>query len=224
MLPFSVIDSINIVSIRKCVRSYLFYSVLACLVSSCAIHNKFPYICFYRDCVKQQFNMKPLKKKMQIALNGKKRKSRSLSGGSRNSPKKSNDNEESLTKTKLANDSNTIAGIIMIPIQNKSFGLMDTVIRIYYENLNDSVLNAYKKIIKSFISRTGKHQISEISLTDFYSLDGFSETSVKSEIEKYLLDIGVSKHRLFRRKNKQVKQKRKEEKLKKLLYLEVGFH
>ena len=82
---------------------------------------------------------------------------------------------------------------------------MDTVVRIYYEGLTDSVLNIYRKIIGSFVFRTGIKHISEVSLADYFSEDGFTEVSVKSDIGNYLLNIGVSKYHLFWLKNKRLK-------------------
>lgn len=190
--------------------------------SSCAIHNKFPFICFYPDCIKKQFSMKPLKKRIQIAMGSKKRKHKASINASKNN-KKSSDSRDVSSKKIPATDSIMKDSVITEISGNSSLALMDTVIRIYYLNLTDSVLNKYKTIIKSFVSRTGTNHISEISLTDYYSEDGFSEISIKSEIGEYLLDIGVSKHRLFWNRNRRLKAKEGRHQDKKLLYLEIRF-
>lgn len=195
------------------------------MLSSCAIHNKFPFICFNTGCVKKQYSMKPLKKKMQIAINGRKKKIRG-SQSSSNDYKKPSGNTDPGFKNKTEVDTIRIAidsSIIMGP-KGISFALMDTVIRIYYEGLSDSVLNKYKNIIQSFVIRTGTNYISEISLIDYYSEEGFTELSVKSEIGNYLLKIGISKHRLFWTKNKRIKPEKGRHRSKKLLYLEIRFH
>lgn len=195
------------------------------MFGSCAIHNKFPFICFNSGCVKQQFNMKPLKKRIQIAINGKKKRSRS-SQNSSNDFKKSLGIAKPDFKNKTEVDSNSIvkdSSIFNSP-KGISFALMDTIIRIYYDGLTDSVLNNYKKIIQSFVLRTGTNHISEISLIDYYSEEGFAEVSVKSEISNYLLKIGVSKHRLFWTKNKRLKPEKGHRRSKKLLFLEIRFH
>ena len=71
MLPKCVI---NTITNNKTILRFVFFILIICLVSSCAIHKEFPFICFASGCVKQQFNMKPFKKRMQIAINARKRK------------------------------------------------------------------------------------------------------------------------------------------------------
>ena len=40
-------------------RLLCFYLLLAVLVSSCAIHSEFPFICFRKECVQSQFKKSP---------------------------------------------------------------------------------------------------------------------------------------------------------------------
>ncbi len=47
--------------------------VLAVVTSSCAIHDKFPFICFQGGCVHQQWSMQGLKKRMNARLAKQKR-------------------------------------------------------------------------------------------------------------------------------------------------------
>lgn len=175
--------------------------------------------------MKQQFGMKPLKKRIQIAINGKKKKFKSSQGSSKNSyANTTSTSKDYKRKPPLESDSPLSDTIIDRSQREFSFAIMDTVVRIYYADLTDSLLNKNKEILKLFVARVGVNHISEISLTDFYSLDGFTDISIKSDIEKYILGIGVSKHRLFWRRNKQIKLKNDEKKTKKLLYLEIRFH
>jgi len=168
--------------------------------------------------------MKPLKKRMQIAMGTKKRKHKASLSASKSNNRKSSDSKDINSKEITASDSIVKDSIIPEIPKGGSLALLDTVIRIYYLNLTDSVLDNYKTIIKSFVSRTGTNHISEISLTDYYSEEGFSEVSVKSEIGQYLMDIGVSKHRLFWNRNKRLKPQNGTHQHKKLLYLEIRFH
>lgn len=194
------------------------------LFSSCAIHHEFPFICFLPSCVKQQFSMKPLKKRIQIAMGGKKRKFKaSQSSTNRYYKNSSYDKASDFKKSNSTDSTRKDTSNIVEPI-GKGFALMDTVIRIYYEGLTDSVLNNYKKVIKSFVARNGTDRITEISLSDYYSEDGYTEVSVKSDIGDYLLNIGVSKYRLFLAKNKRLKPENNAHWPKKLLYLEIRFH
>lgn len=105
-----------------------------------------------------------------------------------------------------------------------SLAILDTVVRIYYQDLSDSVLNAHKFFIKSFIKRTGVKHISEISLTDFYAIEGYTSKSIKLDITNYITNSGVSKHRLFWRQNRKAKLPYSGEKSKKLIYMEIVFH
>lgn len=166
--------------------------------------------------------MKPLKKRMQIAFGGKKRKLKASIGSSNNNKKNLSYSKNYNPKTITPQDS-TVKDSVIERSRFNSIALLDTVIRIYYKDLTDSSLNKYKVFIKSFVARIGSHQISDISLTDFYSEDGFVNTSIKADIEKYLLTIGVSKHRLFWQNNRRVKLEGSGEKPKKLLYLEIRF-
>ncbi len=200
----------------------IIFLLIACLFGSCAIHNKFPFICFNSGCVKQQFSMKPLKKRMQIALGGKKRKLKASVSASKNNKRNASYPKNYNSKIATPTDS-TLNDSVIDPGISNSFALLDTVIRIHYKALTDSSLNQYKAIIKSFVARVGPNKISDISLTDFYSEDGFSTISIKADIETYLLTIGVSRHRLFWRNNKRVKLEGSGEKPKKLLYLEIRF-
>ena len=169
--------------------------------------------------------MKPLKKRIQIAINGKKKKFKSSLGSSQNNyVNKASGSKYYKSKSSFESDNQVKDTIPDKPQAGFSFTLLDTIIRIYYADLNDTVLNKNKKLLKSFVERVGVNHISEISLTDFYSLDGFTDISIKSDIEKYILGIGVSKHRLFWRRNKQIKLKSGDKKIKKLLYLEIRFH
>jgi len=198
--------------------------VISGLFSSCAIHHEFPFICFKGSCVKQQFSLKPLKKKMQIAFGGKKRKLKSSqSSYSKNSKNPSYSKSDDFKKTS-ATDSIQKDTINSVDVKGKGLALLDTVVQIYYEGLTDSVLSHYKKIIQSFVSRNGTDHISEISLTDYYSEHGYTEISVKSDIGNYLMNIGVSKYRLFWSKNKRLKPENEGHWPKKLLYLEIRFH
>jgi hypothetical protein len=200
------------------------YILVICLFSSCAIHHEFPFICFKGSCVKQQFSMKPLKKRIQIAMGGQKRKLRASQGSSKSISRKSAPSKDNDFKNKSTTDSTRKDSVASSNLEGYGLTVMDTVVRIYYEGLTDSVLNMYKKIIQSFVSRTGTNHISEISLTDYYSKEGFTEVSVKSDIGDYLLKIGVSKYRVLWSKNKCLKPENEAHWPKKLLYLEIRFH
>jgi len=157
-------------------------------------------------------------------MGGRKRKQRvSQAGSNRNSKNPSYSKSDNVRKSTVT-DSARVDTSIVSDINGKGLALMDTVVRIYYEGLTDSVLNNYKKIIQSFVSRVGSDHISEISLADFYSEDGYTEVSVKTDIGNYLLNIGISKYRLFWSKNKRLKPENNTHWPKKLLYLEIRFH
>lgn len=196
------------------------------MFSSCAIHNKFPYICLLPGCIKQQFNMKPLKKRIQISISGKKRKFNSSVSSSKSKRIKSPYSSDYNPKKSFQADS-TITDSIDDNSIGLSLAIVDTVIRIYYLDLSDSTMIKNKKIIKSYITRIGIHKISEISLSDFYSFEDpekHKSESVKAVIGKYLVDVGVSKHRLFWRKNKRLKSLGLPDKNKNLVYLEIRFN
>lgn len=195
------------------------------MFSSCAIHNKFPFICFFPDCIRGQFDMKPLKKKIQIAMGGKKRKFKTSLTSSKNNKKYNSYSKKYNSKVASPTDSLTKDPTIIDDyLSGSSFALLDTVVKIYYQDLKDSILDNYKVFIKSFIKRTGIKHISEISLTDFYSVEGHESKSVKSDIANCIINTGISKHRLFWRKSKRLKLESPDKKPKNLLYLEVHFY
>lgn len=196
------------------------------MFSSCAIHDKFPYICLLPGCIKQQFSMKPLKKRIQISISGKKRKMNASQSNSVNKPNRSNYSSDYNSKKVSPNDS-TITDSIVYKSIGFSLSLTDTVIRIYYSDLSDSTLNKNKNLIKSYIIRVGIHKINEISLSDYYSYEDpekHKSESIKAVIGKYLVDVGVSKHRLFWGKNKRLWSSESPDKHKNLVYLEIRFN
>lgn len=169
--------------------------------------------------------MKPLKRKMQMVMGGKKRKFKSSLSSSRNNIK-SNSSSRNYNPKKIASADSLIKDSTIIA-ENSSAGslaLLDTVVRIYYQDLNDSVLNKNKVFIKSFIKRIGVKHISEISLTDYYSVEGDDSKSIKSDIANYITNNGISKHRLFWRKSMRLKLENPAKKSKNLLYLEIRFY
>lgn len=158
-------------------------------------------------------------------MGGKKRKFKSSMASSKNNKKspdysKNYDPKKVASSDSLANDSTIVEAY---PIGGP-LAILDTVVKIYYQNLTDSVLNAHKVFIKSFIKRIGAKHISEISLTDYYSELGYDSKSIKSDIANFITNTGVSKHRLFWIKNKRLKLEGSDKKPKKLLYLEVHFY
>lgn len=157
-------------------------------------------------------------------MGGKKRKLKSSQSSSTSVARNFSGSKNFSSQTQVAKDSNSKDSLMSEQLSGKGIALMDTVVRIYYEGLTDSVLNQYKKIIQSFISRNGTDHISEISLTDYYSEDGYTEVSVKTDIGNYLMTIGVSKYRLFWSKNKRLKPENETHWPKKLLYLEIRFY
>jgi hypothetical protein len=169
--------------------------------------------------------MKPLKRKMQMAMGGKKRKFKASQSSSK-SNKKNSSNSKNYNPKKIAPTDSLIKDSTIIA-ENPSGGslaLLDTVVRIYYQDLTDSALNKHKAFIKSFIKRIGVKHISEISLTDYYSVDGNDAKSIKSDIANYITNNGISKHRLFWRKNKRLKLDDLAKNPKNLLYLEIHFY
>jgi hypothetical protein len=167
--------------------------------------------------------MKPLKKRIQISVNGNKRKMNTSQNSSRSKRNTSNSSSVYRPKKSPSIDS-TITDSITDNSLHISMATIDTVIRIYYLDLSDSTLIKNKKLIKSYITRIGIHKISEISLSDFYSYEDpekHKSESIKADIGKYLVDVGVSRHRLFWRKNKRLKTPESLNKHRDLVYLEI---
>jgi hypothetical protein len=152
---------------------------------------------------------------MQASLGRKRRRS-----SAQKSDKRSySSTEVNDKKNKPENDS------VFVIEPRKTVGIMDTVIRIYYVDLNDSILSRQKAVINSYVKRTGAKNITEISLADIYSkkeTDSDENSSLKKEIGKYLLDIGVSRHRVYRRRNEHLHNKTG--RYKERLYLEIRIH
>lgn len=222
MLPKCVIQDVTSYFFNLRIISLI---LIVCVFSSCAIHHEFPFICFASGCVKQQFSMKPLKKRMQAAMGRKKRKFKASIASSKNDKKKPSYSKNYNPKTTSPTDS--LIKDSTIVAENPSGGslaVLDTVVRIYYQDLTDSAFNKHKVFIKSFIKRIGVKHISEISLTDYYSVEGHDSKSIKGGIANYIINTGVSKHRLFWRKNKRLKLDDLIKKLKSLLFIEIRFH
>ena len=160
-----------------------------------------------------------------MAMGGKKRKFKTSLTSSKNGKKNKSYSKNYNPKVASATDSLTKdSTIIDVYSSDDSFAILDTVVRIYYQDLSDSVLNNHKVFIKSFIKRTGVKHISEISLTDYYSIEGHDSKSIKSDIANFITNTGISKHRLFWRKSKRLQAEDSPKKSKYLLHLEIRFY
>ena len=162
---------------------------------------------------------------MQMAMGGKKRKFKSSLSISKNS-KKNNSYSKNYSSKKVSPTDSLVKDSTIVEEYPSagSAALLDTVVRICYQDLTDSVLNKYKVFIKSFIKRIGAKHISEITLTDYYSSEERHAKSIKSTISDYIITNGFSKHRLFWRKSKRLKLDNSNKKPKNLLYLEIHFY
>jgi len=154
---------------------------------------------------------------------GKKKKRHKTKSNSKQRAGDPDRSEEVVQKVILTGDSLVRDSVIYRDPSGGPLAAIDTVLQIYYLNLNDSILRHYKQVLKSFITRTGTKHISEVALTDFYSESGTDDTSIKQAIGEYLMENGISKHKLFWRKER-VKTPEFQPKTKNLLYLEIRFH
>lgn len=199
---------------------FIAYLIILCLFSQCAIHDKSPFICFKLSCIRGQYSIKPLKKRVKASLNNSKRK-RELAKNKRRKKENSNYDVVLQNDSILKHISDSISNIN----NNGRLALLDTTIKINYINLNDSVLQHQKATITTFINKVGQANISEITLTDFYNQTSTgNKQSVKKQLFKFILKNGIYKNKVYTQKNNYLNQTDSTNNHQNLQYLEIRIH
>lgn len=188
------------------------YSLLLALglLSSCAIHTKFPFICFKKDCIKNQFRLDPhhaFRKKINTKIFLIKRKFKRKSKTEQNDPKFANSKDQITTDIKDSTDNNNWgSGYNVIKlvfesidslsvIDNNSFNKKDSV-ALVISNLN--LTDDNKQAIRSYINTLGLNQIQQIKIianTTRYSESSSEEISlivdflIKERVRRRIIKI-----------------------------------
>ncbi len=200
---FRQIIFIYVYSIRKKVFP-IFIALL--LFSSCAIHKKFPFICFRWECVVAQLKFPELKASIRLnkAIANSKRKKRNR--GKTDNSKIKEINKPNINQVEKQSDpnANTRKDSVFTfsapppPVKTET---SDTLI-IYNYNLNeDNISEPDKNELKKYIVRVG-NKISQIKIKGFSDAEedshhkGMEKQRVK-KIYKLLRRLGISPEKLF---------------------------
>ena len=160
--------------------------VAMCFLNSCAIHKKFPFICFASGCVKEQFKVREIKagiKRMKGEASLRKRK--------RNKSKSDINHVEANAETK------TIADTVNVEQSMKfSFVKQDTLITIHF-SANDELISTEDQLfLKNYFAKTNTSKIIEIFIQEFYDENQKVKTLRANHIKLYLINLGVPKEKL----------------------------
>ncbi|MCW3075654.1 MAG: hypothetical protein JWO32_263 [Bacteroidetes bacterium] len=185
---------------------------LACLflslISSCAIHRKFPFICFKKECVLGQLGYYSARESFKRAkINASVRKHKRIVKRNVRRGRKGLDPPYDLAKEKKQADSLTYQGGFA--------GICKEIKMVFLESTKrDSVLITYKfeqkdispegkKIIKELVDKIGPHSFTGITIFNCHKKSVLSEYEVVwmdervRKIKKYLKSIGIENLKVF---------------------------
>ncbi len=186
-------------------KSSLIVITLICILAfqSCAFHREFPFICYAKACVKEQWQFKGIKNafrkgKRKLGL-GKKKPY--VENDRKKGKKGSSDNSEANRREAVKDSINNAA---KDSISNLKFGksAIDTVIVIYFKNESDSLSEADQLFLKNFFIHH-KKKITEIDIVEFYDPSVHTAKLFRRKnVKKYLLNIPISKQLIVLRRYK----------------------
>lgn len=164
-----------------------------CFLNSCAIHKKFPFICFASGCVKEQFKVREIKagiKRMRGEASLRKRK--------RNKGKSDLNHVEASAETK------TIADTVNVE-QSMKFSLVkqDTLITIQFSSKDEIISAEDQLFLKHYMAKTNTSKIIEIFIQEFYDENQTVKTNRVNAIKLYLISLGVPKEKLTVKNSKE---------------------
>lgn len=157
-----------------------------CFLNSCAIHKEFPFICFAKGCVKEQFKVREIKamtKRMKGKANLRKRK--------RNKTNSDINHAEVNMETKKITDTTEAEQSIQFSLVRQ-----DTLITMQYEATNDLISIKDQLFLKQYIAKTNTQKIIEIFIQEFYDENQKDKKVRENNIKMYLISLGVPKEKI----------------------------
>lgn len=187
---------------------FLIAAVFIMQLSSCAIHRKFPFICFKKECVLGQLGYYSARESFKRAkTNASVRKHKRIVKRNVRRGRKGLDPPYDLVKEKKQADSLTYLGGFA--------GICKEIKMVFIEPLKrDSVLMTYKfdqkdispdgkKIIKELVDKIGASSLSQILIINCHKRSVLSEYEMVwmdervRKIKKYLKTIGIEEIKVF---------------------------
>lgn len=174
-------------------RMLIISVIMLCLLSSCAIHNTFPFICFRKGCIKNQWHLREMKASLKLMKgNANKRKQiREAKNRKINhedvdvAPGDYSFKEE---EYKQKNDS-------VLTVNFKAGeSAIDTIIIVNYNSQQQSILGKDSLFIKQYVE---KHQAEmfEVIVVQEYIFPNSKEKNLKrkEKLVFYLEQLGIKK-------------------------------
>ena len=175
--------------------------ILAPLFSSCAIHKKFPFICFRWECVVAQLKFPELKASIRLnkAIASSKRKKRnrakSVSSGIKE-VNKPNINQTEKQSDPNANTRKDSVFTFSAPVMVTKTETQDTLIVFEYKLNEENISDENKNELKNYIVKVGAGKISQIKINGFSDAEedshhkGMGTTRAK-KIYKLFAKLGI---------------------------------
>lgn len=167
--------------------------VAMCLLNSCAIHKKFPFICFASGCVKEQFKVREIKagiKRMKGEASVRKRR--------RNKNKPDINHIEASAETKKTTDTVLVENPMKFSLENQ-----DTLITIQFSPKDDLISTEDQLFLKHYIAKSNTNKIIEIFIQEFYDENQTVKANRANTIKLYLISLGVPKEKLTVKNSKE---------------------
>src|SRR6476661_6859525 len=154
----------------RCCRPGLLLIVLVALFAvSCVVHDKFPFICFRSGCVKQAYNLKGFKKRIngQLALKARKRdaaraKNEKEKNANANSQKQAGDSQNE-------NELSYASKVVYSKFFLRFYFVRDTVdftdsVIIFYTSEHRDITEADKPRLEHFIKKLPANKVTRVDI------------------------------------------------------------
>ncbi len=189
------------IQMKKTIPLILVIGLAFVLGSSCAVHTKFPFICFVRTCVKEQWHIGEMKlaiKRTAYHLSKRTKQHASTS-------KKYNRNESiSSSDHERENDSLLVKNDSILSLR-KGF---DTTIVFYFKLESDSLEYEDLQFIERYFKNYKMKGFHEIEIREYYEAGTkYSHSERRKRVVSELNGAGVPGRALWVRRKQKIKSK-----------------
>jgi hypothetical protein len=188
---------------KKCVLALFVLSVFLCF-TSCVIHKKFPFICFLPECVKQEYHLKGLKKRLQANVRMERNKRERRRMAARRGREASRDHK--ITGSNRSADTNEYGRTViytkyLVVFRSNTYERKDTLL-IVHSSSEKHIMEAGRNQIYELVRSLSADSIRSIAFRQV-RLDQADQTddpgvarTRERKIRKYLVHQGVNRRKI----------------------------
>lgn len=176
-------------------KKLIIYSIILCLLTSCAIHNTFPFICFRKGCIKNQWHLRELKASLKLAKGeaNKRKQIREAKNRKRN-PEQVNIAQEDYTFEENEEEYKTKTDSVLTFSIKAGQSSLDTIIIVNYQPGQESIPEKDSLFIEQYVERHQTHMFEVVVVQEsvFPNL-GRKTDRRKEKMVAYLEKLGIKK-------------------------------